>query len=79
MIKKLRKVGNSNALILDRAILELVGLEEGGEVRLTVHNGSLIITPTKPKPVDKEHFEKCLRRGGGRCLLVALFSSNFSF
>ncbi len=63
MIKKLRKVGNSNALILDRAILELVGLEEGGEVRLTVHNGSLIITPTKPKPVDKEHFEKCLSRG----------------
>ena len=62
MIKQLSKVGNSNALILDRAILELLGLEEGGEVQLTVHNGSLIITPANPKPVDKERFEKYLNR-----------------
>ena len=62
MIKQLRKVGNSNALILDRAILELVGLEESAEVQLTVHNGSIIITPTNPKPVDKEQFEKYLSR-----------------
>ncbi|UCD83650.1 MAG: AbrB/MazE/SpoVT family DNA-binding domain-containing protein [Deltaproteobacteria bacterium] len=62
MIKQLRKVGNSNALILDRAILELLGLEEGGEVQLKVHNGSLIITPTQPKPVDKKRFEECLSR-----------------
>lgn len=62
MIKQLTKVGNSNALILDRAILELVGLEESGEVQLTVHNGSLIITPANPKPVDQERFEECLAR-----------------
>lgn len=62
MIKKLRKVGNSNALILDRAILELIGLEEGAEAQLTVHNGSLIITTANPKPVDKEQFDKCLGR-----------------
>ncbi len=62
MIKQLRKVGNSNALILDRAIMELLGLEEGGEVQITVHNGSLIITPTNPKPVDQERFEECLSR-----------------
>lgn len=62
MIKQLRKVGNSNALILDRAILELVGLEEGGEVQLTVHNGSLILTPANPKPVDQERFEESLNR-----------------
>ena len=34
MIKRLRKVGNSRALILDKPILELLGLEEGGEVQL---------------------------------------------
>jgi len=62
MIKQLRKVGNSNALILDRAILELVGLDEGGEVQLTVHNGSLIVTPANPKPVDQKIFEEHLNQ-----------------
>ncbi len=62
MIKRLKRVGNSNALILDKAILELVGLQENGEVQITVHNGSLIITPAQPKPVDKERFEACLDR-----------------
>jgi len=62
MIKQLTKVGNSNALILDKAILELVGLEEGGEVQLIVQNGSLIITPANPKPIDKKRFEECLNR-----------------
>ena len=62
MIKQLTKVGNSNALILDKAILELVGLEEGGEVQLIVQNGSLIITPANPKPIDKQRFEECLSR-----------------
>jgi antitoxin component of MazEF toxin-antitoxin module len=49
MIKKLRKIANDNALILEPAILELVALEEEGEVHLTVHNGSLIITPTNSR------------------------------
>ncbi len=62
MIKQLKKVGNSNALILDRAIMELVGLEENGDVQLTVHNGSIIITPAHPKQVDMERFEACLDR-----------------
>ena len=34
MIKPLRKVGNSNALILDKPIMELLGLEEDGQVQL---------------------------------------------
>ena len=62
MIKKLRKVGNSNALILDKPILELLGLEEEGQVKLTISDGSLIITPTEPRPVDQERFESSLDR-----------------
>ncbi len=62
MIKKLRKVGNSNALILDKPILELLGLEEDGQVNLTIHKGSLIVTPTDPRPVDRERFEASLDR-----------------
>jgi len=62
MVKQIRKVGNSNALLLDKAILELLGLDEGGEVQLTVDNGSLIVTPVTPRAVDKERFEACLNR-----------------
>ncbi len=62
MIKHLRKVGNSNALILDRAVMELIGLEEDGEVQLTVREGSLIVTPANPRPVDEKRFEECLSR-----------------
>ncbi len=54
MIKQLRKVGNSNALILDKPILELLGLEEEGQVQLTIQDGSLIVTPTRPRLVRAE-------------------------
>ena len=62
MIKQLRKVGNSSALILDRAIMELIGLEENGEVQLTVHDGSLVLTPANPKQISPEQFERALSR-----------------
>jgi len=60
MIKHLRKVGNSNALILDKPILELLGLEEGGQVQLTIQDGSLIVTPANPGVVDQDAFESNL-------------------
>ena len=66
MIKQLRKVGNSSALILDKAVMELIGLEENGNVQLTVSNGSLILTPVHPKRVSPEQFEQALSRVIGR-------------
>lgn len=60
MIKQLRKVGNSNALILDKPILELLGLEEGGQVQLTIQDGNLIVTPTYPKRLDAENLRERL-------------------
>lgn len=62
MIKQLRKVGNSNALLLDKPIMELIGLEEQGSVKLTVSDGALIITPVHPNPVSDEKFQQCLDR-----------------
>jgi antitoxin component of MazEF toxin-antitoxin module len=62
MIKRINKVGNSSALILDKALLELVGLREGGEVQLTVRDGSIVVTPTDPERVDAERFEESLDR-----------------
>ena len=60
MIKQLRKVGNSNALILDKPILELLGLEENGQVQLTIQDGNLIVSPARPKLVNPEDMMKQL-------------------
>lgn len=60
MIKQLRKVGNSNALILDKPILELLGLEEDGQVQLTIQDGNLIVTPARPQLVSREEFSEKL-------------------
>ena len=62
MIKQIKKVGNGNALFLDKALLELLGLEEGSDVQVTVHEGSLIVTPANPRPVAQERFESALER-----------------
>ena len=61
MVKTIRKVGNSNALLLDKPILELLGLQEGGQVKLTVSDGSLIVTPVS-LTADPAKFQKCLDR-----------------
>lgn len=60
MIKTLKKVGNSNAIILDKALMELVGLRQDGSVQVRVHGGSIILTPTDPVPVSKDRFQATL-------------------
>ncbi len=60
MIKQLCKVGNSNALILDKPILELLGLEEDGQVQLTIQDGHLIISPANPRLVNHVDMEEKL-------------------
>ena len=53
MLKKLVKYGNSNALILDRAIMELLNIQEGSVVKLQTDGKSLIISPAQAeKPVN---------------------------
>ena len=45
MLKKLVKYGNSNALVLDKAILELLNIEEGATIKIKTDGQSIIITP----------------------------------
>jgi antitoxin component of MazEF toxin-antitoxin module len=60
MVKRLKKVGNGNALFLDKPLLELVGLSEGDEVHLTVEAGSIVVTPIDPRAVPSVTFERAL-------------------
>lgn len=47
MLKKLVRYGNSNALILDKAILELLNIEEGSTIKIKTDGTSIILTPHK--------------------------------
>ena len=44
-VKTLQRVGNSHAIVLDRAIREAIGLQPDDAVQITVSGDSLIITP----------------------------------
>ncbi len=54
MIKSLSKVGNSQALILDKTLLELIGVGERGEVELQVQGDTLLIRPAHGAARRKE-------------------------
>ena len=49
MIKKLSKHGNSQAIIIDKPILEILGINEKTTLEIPTDGTSLIITPVKTK------------------------------
>lgn len=50
MLKSISRIGNSQGLIFDAALLELAGLKLGDQVNVTVHEGgSITLTPVRPK------------------------------
>ncbi len=55
MVKTITKVGNSQGIIFDSAIMEMAHLATGDEVNVEVHEGGTItITPLRPKPSPAE-------------------------
>jgi len=57
LVKKLTKQGNSNALVLDKSIMDLVGIKPDSWVSIETTDGrSLIITPATEQ--DLEHMAK---------------------
>lgn len=45
MIKKLTRTGNSVALVLDKPLLEALGLDENSEVEVSTNGHVLVMTP----------------------------------
>ena len=52
MLKKLAKYGNSTTLVIDKAILELLNMNESSVVKLHTDGKSLIITPVQPEQIQ---------------------------
>ncbi len=49
MIKTISKIGNSQGIMLDAALMDLARLKVGDQVNLTVHEGGAIyLTPVRP-------------------------------
>ena len=49
MTKTIAKIGNSQGLIFDSALMELAHLKIGDQVSISLHEGgSIVLTPIKP-------------------------------
>jgi antitoxin component of MazEF toxin-antitoxin module len=59
MIKKLTRTGNSVALVLDKPLLDQLGLDENAEVELSTNGQVLVVTPTRD-PARERKFRKSL-------------------
>jgi len=61
MIKTITKVGNSQGIIFDAALMELAHLKAGDEVNVEVHEGgTLTLTPIRPRP-SREQVSKVIK------------------
>lgn len=55
MVKTISKVGNSQGIIFDAALMELAHLKAGDDVNVEVHDGGTItLTPLRPRPSREE-------------------------
>ena len=61
MIKTITKVGNSQGVIFDAALMELAHLKAGDEVNVEIHEGGTItLTPIRPRP-SREAVSKVIK------------------
>lgn len=61
MIKTLTKHGNSFALVFDKAIMSLLGINPTTPLKITTDGKSLTIVPTRTEDDVNEQFEKNLK------------------
>jgi antitoxin component of MazEF toxin-antitoxin module len=51
MVKTITKIGNSQGVMFDSALMDLAHLKPGDQVNVEVHQGGTItLTPLRPKP-----------------------------
>jgi antitoxin component of MazEF toxin-antitoxin module len=53
LVKKLSRVGNSSAILLDKPLLQQLDLEQDSEVEITVRDKAIIITPHRHVAADE--------------------------
>ncbi|MDB5810809.1 MAG: hypothetical protein JWN94_2931 [Betaproteobacteria bacterium] len=62
MLKQITKVGNSQGLILDSALMELTGLRIGDQVNISVSpGGAIVLTPIR-KAASREEVSATIHK-----------------
>jgi antitoxin component of MazEF toxin-antitoxin module len=55
MTKRIQKVGNSNALIFDRTLMDMAHAKRGDQYIISLHEGgTIVLTPVKPRVSRKD-------------------------
>jgi antitoxin component of MazEF toxin-antitoxin module len=63
MVKTISKIGNSQGIIFDSALLQLARLKVGDEVNVEVHSGGTItIAPVERSVIEPEAASEVARR-----------------
>ena len=65
MIKTLTKHGNSYALIIDRPIMELLGLEPDSPLEISTDGTALIVQPVRDSK-RRKRFDKAMKQANKR-------------
>lgn len=61
MIKKLAKTGNSLALVLDKPLLQQLGIDEETELELSTNGDVLVVTPVRDRSRERR-FRKAVEK-----------------
>ena len=62
MTKTISKIGNSQGIMFDTALMDLARLKVGDQVSVTVHEGgSIVLTPLRPVIVPEKAAETAKR------------------
>jgi antitoxin component of MazEF toxin-antitoxin module len=61
MIKKLKKHGNSQALVIDKALMDALGIDMDTQLSICVSGHSLIVTPVEVG-VGRDEVEASIRK-----------------
>ncbi len=62
-IKRLARHGNSSALVIDRPILEMLGIDEETDLKVTTDGKKLIIEPLTEEE-RQSRFQKAIKKTG---------------
>ncbi len=63
MLKTISKIGNSQGLIFDSALLQLARMKVGDEVNVEVHaGGTITITPMAPTVIEAAKAAETVKR-----------------
>jgi antitoxin MazE len=61
MVKKLTKTGNSFALVLDKPLLQQLGIDEDTELEISTNGDVLVVTPVRSRSRERK-FQKAVQK-----------------